>query len=209
MVPQLSWKIYLVVFALRVIDARAVNNGIAPLSTSDVSPSALTESSINTISSQTTCNDIKTCRTLDQIIGSCLVTILACVWFAVHGNVPAPKQEPSHHPNIFVKRVQRARSVILDQREAAIIISVGLIAPECILAWAVRQATTAWSGTLEDAKKAAAQEKEERRSTIVGPEKNEGMSETSVDGHLGVNASPGADMTSDDSDLLKRLCQGC
>ncbi|KZP21841.1 hypothetical protein FIBSPDRAFT_740000, partial [Athelia psychrophila] len=138
MLPPLSWTIYLVLFALRGIDARAVDTDIASLPTSDIS-SALSESTVTTASPQS-CNDLKTCRTLDQIVVSCLATILACVWFAVHRNIPAPEQNPSYHSNFFIKCAQRVWFVILGQREAAMVFGVALIAPEWILAWALRQA---------------------------------------------------------------------
>ena len=36
------------------------------------------------------CNNIDGCRTLSQIIISCLGTIFACVWVAVHRDIPDP-----------------------------------------------------------------------------------------------------------------------
>ncbi|EKM75224.1 hypothetical protein AGABI1DRAFT_64830, partial [Agaricus bisporus var. burnettii JB137-S8] len=38
-----------------------------------------------------TCNDISSCRTLPNIVLSCITTILACTWVALHLNVPRPK----------------------------------------------------------------------------------------------------------------------
>ncbi|KZP22449.1 hypothetical protein FIBSPDRAFT_664611, partial [Athelia psychrophila] len=78
------------------------------------------------------------------IVVSCLVTILACVWFAVHRNIPAPRPRQSQHPRFIVRAAKRAWSVVLGQREAAIVFVVALLAPEWILAWAMRQAIRAW-----------------------------------------------------------------
>ncbi|KZP06206.1 hypothetical protein FIBSPDRAFT_805134, partial [Athelia psychrophila] len=135
----LSWAIYLLGIALSDVAARAVDTNTTSLATSNISSSILSDSSNVTASSES-CTDIKTCRTLDQIIVSCLVTILACVWFAVHRNVPAPRRKPSYHSNFFINSTQWAWSVILGQKEAAMVFFVALLAPEWILAWALRQA---------------------------------------------------------------------
>ncbi|KZP21884.1 hypothetical protein FIBSPDRAFT_825321, partial [Athelia psychrophila] len=144
MLLPIHWTIYLIGIALSNVAARAVDTDIIPLTTSNTSSSMLSDSSNVTASSES-CTDIKTCRTLNQIVVSCLVTILACVWFAVHRNVPAPRREPSYHPNFFIKSAQAAWSVVLGQREAAMVFVVALIAPEWILAWALRQAIVAWN----------------------------------------------------------------
>ena len=39
------------------------------------------------------CNDLTHCRTIWNIIWSCLVTIFSCTWVAVHPNVPCPKKQ--------------------------------------------------------------------------------------------------------------------
>ncbi|KAI0059876.1 hypothetical protein BV25DRAFT_1918234 [Artomyces pyxidatus] len=76
-----------------------------------------------------TCTDIAVCRTRYTIIWSSLVTILACVWTAVHRNVPAPEKGGE-------SRVWRTMSRVL---EAAKIVVVTVLVPEWVLAWAVRQ----------------------------------------------------------------------
>ncbi|KZP11755.1 hypothetical protein FIBSPDRAFT_716243, partial [Athelia psychrophila] len=69
-----------------------------------------------------TCENIHSCRTMVGIITSCLVTIFACVWVAVHPNIPGPQQ-----------------SWISRQIESVKVIVVTLVVPEWVLAWAVRQ----------------------------------------------------------------------
>ncbi|KAI0059881.1 hypothetical protein BV25DRAFT_1828597 [Artomyces pyxidatus] len=72
-----------------------------------------------------TCTDIAICRTRNTIIWSSLVTILACVWTAVHRNIPAP-------PRTDESRFARVVSRVL---EAAKIVVVTVLVPEWVLAW--------------------------------------------------------------------------
>ncbi|KAI0059836.1 hypothetical protein BV25DRAFT_1918210 [Artomyces pyxidatus] len=76
-----------------------------------------------------TCTDLSICRTQYTVVWSSLVTILACVWTAVHRNVPAPEWDGESR---FSRIVGRAW-------EAAKIVVVTVLAPEWVLAWAVRQ----------------------------------------------------------------------
>ncbi|KZP06160.1 hypothetical protein FIBSPDRAFT_764841 [Athelia psychrophila] len=69
-----------------------------------------------------TCHDLRNCRSLVGIVTSCLATIFACVWVAVHPNVPGPKQG----------RTSR-------YFESFKLVAVTLLVPEWVLAWAVRQ----------------------------------------------------------------------
>ncbi|KZP20616.1 hypothetical protein FIBSPDRAFT_954324 [Athelia psychrophila] len=201
----LSSTIYLLVIALSGVAARAVDANVTSLPTSNISSSILSTSSNGTASSQR-CTDLDTCRTKNQIVVSCLATILACVWFAVHRNIPAPAPKPSQDPRVIVRAAKRAWSVVLGQREAAIVFVVALIAPEWILAWAVRQAIVAWKlvGELEEASKAAVKEQEKRCSNILDLEKDEGYIVTSTDGHSNIDGSAGAHTDSEESGLMKR-----
>ena len=38
------------------------------------------------------CKDLSHCRSIWNIVWSCLVTIFSCTWIAVHLNVPCPKK---------------------------------------------------------------------------------------------------------------------
>ena len=64
------------------------------------------------------CND----RTIWNIIWSCLVTIFACTWVAIHPNVPSPND---------------SQAVIAFRRMK--IVALALIAPEFMIAWSNRQ----------------------------------------------------------------------
>jgi len=61
-------------------------------------------------------------RSLWNIIWSCLSTIFACTWIAVHPNIPAPKD---------------SKWIVFRRRVA--IIGYVLIAPEMVILWAARQ----------------------------------------------------------------------
>ncbi|KAF7305714.1 hypothetical protein HMN09_00724700 [Mycena chlorophos] len=72
------------------------------------------------------CTDINHCRTLFSIVWSCLTTIFACTWTAVHPNLPAP--------NIgIVANFWRKFKMML----------VAMIAPELMVAFALRQCMAA------------------------------------------------------------------
>ncbi|TDL24095.1 hypothetical protein BD410DRAFT_720260 [Rickenella mellea] len=68
------------------------------------------------------CNDLKNCRTASDIIWSCLTTIFACTWVAIHPNIPSPYETG------FEIGLRRLGIVVL-----------ALIAPELVIGWAIRQ----------------------------------------------------------------------
>ncbi|PBK80287.1 hypothetical protein ARMGADRAFT_949790 [Armillaria gallica] len=76
---------------------------------------------------KTTCSDHEDDRTVWGITGSCLATMFACTWLAVHPNVPGR--------NIMTK------GAISCAIERAKIIAITILAPEVILAWAAEQFT--------------------------------------------------------------------
>ncbi|KAF7984561.1 hypothetical protein HWV62_13767 [Athelia sp. TMB] len=74
-----------------------------------------------------------------SIVQSCIVTILSCVWFAVHPNIPAPKTFRPRHSDFFARTILFLWHAILDQKQAAVVFVVSFLAPEWVLAWALRQ----------------------------------------------------------------------
>ena len=68
------------------------------------------------------CLDLTHCRTTWNIVWSSLLTIFACTWLAIHPNIPAPNDS-------FI-RVKLRRMLLM---------GVGLLAPELIILWAMRQ----------------------------------------------------------------------
>ena len=81
------------------------------------------------------CTSISHCRTIFGIVWSCLATIFACTWVAVHPNVPAPASE--------VYEVVFSRIIVT---------ICALLVPEYIVAWAIRQFLVA-NHIQEDVKK--------------------------------------------------------
>jgi hypothetical protein len=61
-------------------------------------------------------------RTLPSIVYSCLLTMFACTWTAVHPNLPAPDDSKAR---VFGRRMK--------------IVLVAILAPEYILFWALQQ----------------------------------------------------------------------
>ncbi|KZP17671.1 hypothetical protein FIBSPDRAFT_746605 [Athelia psychrophila] len=172
MLSLLSCVIYILVLYLSGINARAVDAKITSLPTSNVS-SIISQ---NITASSQSCTDIKTCRTLEQIVVSCLATILACVWLAVHPNVPAPNVKRPHHGNILVRALKAVWRKVLDQREAVLIFGLAFLAPEWILAWAVRQALYARTlcKRLDVAREEAREERSRRDAISVDSDSTKG-----------------------------------
>lgn len=190
MLPRLSSTIFGLVIFLASIDARAVHANIAALTTSNLSLLILSNSG-NITDSSRRCINIDNCRTLNDIAQSCLVTILACAWSAVHRNVPAPKPKRSRHPNFFIRCAKWCWHTVLDQRDAGIVFFVALLAPEWILAWALRQAFVAHdlAGMLEEARLKAldmreCQQERDSDSDSEDPEDPEDIAAFTVEEHI-------------------------
>jgi hypothetical protein len=73
------------------------------------------------------CVDPNGCRTLWNIIWSCLFTMFLCTWVSVHPNIPGPDEE-------WLKITFRRVGIML----------AALIAPELVIAWAIRQRALAY-----------------------------------------------------------------
>ncbi|KAH9962570.1 hypothetical protein BC827DRAFT_1340904 [Russula dissimulans] len=68
------------------------------------------------------CSDPDGCRSLWDIIRSCIFTILLCTWASVHPNIPSPDER---WPRIAVRRVG--------------LMLATLFVPEVVIGWALRQ----------------------------------------------------------------------
>ncbi|KAF7984846.1 hypothetical protein HWV62_10799 [Athelia sp. TMB] len=130
------------------------------------------------------CKDIDHCRTLAAIVQSCIVTILACVWFAVHRNIPAPRVDHPH-ANFFIRTGLFVWYKILDQRQALTVFVVTLLVPEWVLAWALRQFLRArkLAKELEEAREEAKEEARQRLQAeqTKGQEPEKGAGESADD----------------------------
>jgi hypothetical protein len=67
-------------------------------------------------------NDISHRRTTWNIVWSCAATIFACIWVALHPNIPGPDESTL---KITLRRVK--------------LMAMALIAPELVVVWAMRQ----------------------------------------------------------------------
>ena len=81
------------------------------------------------------CNDLTHCRTIWNIIWSCLVTIFSCTWVAVHPNVPCPKKRKA---NGWIERCIWNPLLSFAEHRLPLFICA-LLVPEYMLAWAIRQ----------------------------------------------------------------------
>src|ERR1700733_5134707 len=101
------------------------------------------------------CNDVHSCRTFNNIVWSCLTTIFACIWTAVHRNIQGPSQ-----------------SKLSGIMEKIKVIMVALLVPEWVLAWAIRQFIKAHAvgQELEAARAEARQAWSAKRKVFLGKE---------------------------------------
>ena len=81
------------------------------------------------------CADLAHCRTIWNIIWSCLVTIFSCTWVAVHPNIPCPKKREVN--NRFQKWIWNPIMSFASHRLPLFVCA--LLIPEYVLAWAIRQ----------------------------------------------------------------------
>ena len=81
------------------------------------------------------CNDLTHCRTIWNIVWSCVVTIFSCTWVAVHPNVPCPKKREA---NGRIERYIRNPLLSFVEHRLSLFICA-LLVPEYVLAWSIRQ----------------------------------------------------------------------
>ena len=81
------------------------------------------------------CTDISHCRSIWNIIWSCLITVLSCTWVALHPNVPSPRKRA---PNGWIEKCIRNPLLSFAERRLPLFICA-LLLPEYVLAWAIRQ----------------------------------------------------------------------
>ncbi|THU93045.1 hypothetical protein K435DRAFT_670963, partial [Dendrothele bispora CBS 962.96] len=113
----------------------STNNGSSP------SPEASLEA-------QNGCFDIRSCRTVEEILYSCLAVVFACTWVAIHPNIPRRFDfeldvDPDEIEDSFT--ISSARVFAQD----VITMILSLLAPELIVLWALRQ----WFAAKKIAKK--------------------------------------------------------
>jgi hypothetical protein len=68
------------------------------------------------------CYNVRYCRTVWNIVWSCLVTIFACTWIAIHPNIPSLDER------LFTIALRRLKIMVM-----------ALLAPELVIMWSIRQ----------------------------------------------------------------------
>lgn len=147
--------IFLALPSIDIVHSLAVNSSLLRY---ELAPSTLlATTSANATDVITSCNDLNSCRSLYSIVQTCLATIFACVWVAVHRNIPAPKKNPKWSSNALLRAAQWVCSQVPGQKQTITVFAVTLLAPEWVLAWAIRQAIRAGrlKGDLEKAREIA------------------------------------------------------
>ena len=86
------------------------------------------------------CVDLTHCRTISNIVWSCLVTIFSCTWVAIHPNIPCPKKREAK--NRFYRWIWNPLLSFASHRLPLFVCA--LLVPEYVLAWAIRQYLSAW-----------------------------------------------------------------
>ena len=86
------------------------------------------------------CTNLTHCRSIWNIIWSCIVTIFSCTWVAVHPNIPCPKKREAK--NCFQRWIRNPLLSFVEHR--LLLFVCALLVPEYVLAWAIRQYLSAW-----------------------------------------------------------------
>ena len=87
------------------------------------------------------CTDLSHCRTIWDIIWSCLTTVFLCTWVSVHPNVPCPKKQKGNswiERHIWIERYLWNPLLSFAKHRLPLFIWA-LLAPEYVLGWAMRQ----------------------------------------------------------------------
>ncbi|KAF7979532.1 hypothetical protein HWV62_42118 [Athelia sp. TMB] len=181
MMLSLASSALLFLASAAAIAARAIIADTSSIPDDNIT-SFTTSPSANATLTGAECYDMRYCRTLAAIVQSCIVTILACVWFAVHRNIPAPRVDHPH-ANTFVRILLFVWYKILDQRQALIVFVVTLLVPEWVLAWALRQlfAARRLAKELEAAREEAARRRLNAELSSKDQEPEKAVSESTDD----------------------------
>ncbi|THU80829.1 hypothetical protein K435DRAFT_972603 [Dendrothele bispora CBS 962.96] len=93
------------------------------------------------------CSDINSCRTVEEILYSCLAVVFACTWVAIHPNIPRRFEYDVDDPDEIEDSFTISSARVFAQDVITMILS--LLAPELIVLWALRQ----WFASRQIAKK--------------------------------------------------------
>ncbi|THU87511.1 hypothetical protein K435DRAFT_762567 [Dendrothele bispora CBS 962.96] len=102
--------------------------------------------SSESLEAQNDCLDIHSCRTVEEILYSCLAVVFACTWVTIHPNIPRHFKPLSDSDEIEDSFTISSTRVIAQD---VITMILSLLAPELIVLWALRQ----WFASKKIAKK--------------------------------------------------------
>ena len=135
---------------------------------------SLVVSTHTVIENTATCDDLDTCRSLYSIVQTCILTIFASVWVALHRNIPAPRKRHVRSSSLAARVARCIWNFLSNQRQSVAVFVIALLAPEWILSWALRQAIRAHRLTaeLEGARTTALRDWESVRPGAAIPEQD-------------------------------------
>ena len=81
------------------------------------------------------CMDLLHCRSIWNIVWSCLVTIFSCTWVTIHPNIPCPKKREA---SSWIERCILNPLRSFAEHHLPLFVCA-LFVPEYVLAWAIRQ----------------------------------------------------------------------
>ncbi|THU80833.1 hypothetical protein K435DRAFT_694872 [Dendrothele bispora CBS 962.96] len=99
------------------------------------------------LEAQNSCFDIRSCRTAEEVLYSCLAVVFACTWVAIHPNIPRHFELDTDDPDEIKDSFTISSARVIAQDVITMILS--LLAPELIILWALRQ----WFAAREIAEK--------------------------------------------------------
>ncbi|THU75991.1 hypothetical protein K435DRAFT_974620 [Dendrothele bispora CBS 962.96] len=100
------------------------------------------------LEAQNSCFDIRSCRTVEEILYSCLAVVFACTWVAIHPNIPRQFDTDEEGDVTEVADSFTISSARVFAQDVMTMI-LSLLAPELIILWALRQ----WFAARKIAKK--------------------------------------------------------
>ncbi|THU76973.1 hypothetical protein K435DRAFT_894766 [Dendrothele bispora CBS 962.96] len=88
------------------------------------------------LEAQNSCSDLHSCRTIEEILYSCLAVVFACTWVAIHPNIPR-RFDGIDNPHEIEDSFTISSARVTAQDVITMLLS--LLVPELIILWALRQ----------------------------------------------------------------------
>ncbi|KAF5308979.1 hypothetical protein D9758_018413 [Tetrapyrgos nigripes] len=84
------------------------------------------------------CSDIRSCRTTEEIIYSCIAVVFICTWVAIHPNIPRKFDFRDGKEIVRNSEYPSVHSAVVTLQNILFML-LALIVPELIIMWAMRQ----------------------------------------------------------------------